>query len=225
MARIRTVKPDFFRHEALFDAERSAGLPLRLAFAGLWTAADREGRFRWKPRELKLDCLPYDEVDFAVVLNALAEHGFVCKYTVDGQEFGFIPGWHKHQHINQREAQSNLPPPSDASTCTHVTAHGEGKGREGEGKEKDAAPNGARPPDVQTPPDPEVDLYRRGKELLGPKAGGMIKNLVTAKGGSIAKARSAIEEASTKQDPREYIGAIIRAREGPDDLRARGDAW
>jgi hypothetical protein len=54
MARIRTVKPDLFRHEGLFDAERASGLPLRIAFAGLWTAADREGRFAWSPRTLKL---------------------------------------------------------------------------------------------------------------------------------------------------------------------------
>ena len=57
MARIRTIKPEFFRHEALFEAEHRAGLPLRLAFAGLWTAADREGRFKWRPRQLKLDVL------------------------------------------------------------------------------------------------------------------------------------------------------------------------
>ena len=58
MARIRTIKPEFFRHEALFEAEQATGLPLRVAYAGLFTAADREGRFKWSPRSLKLDCLP-----------------------------------------------------------------------------------------------------------------------------------------------------------------------
>ena len=48
MARIRTIKPEFFRHEALYEAEHETGLPLRVAYAGLWTAADREGRFQWK---------------------------------------------------------------------------------------------------------------------------------------------------------------------------------
>jgi hypothetical protein len=69
MARIRTIKPEFFRHADLYEAEKETGLPLRLAFAGLWTAADREGRFKWRPRELKLDCLPHDEVDFHACLT------------------------------------------------------------------------------------------------------------------------------------------------------------
>ena len=64
MARIRTVKPSLFRNEELFNSEKETGLPLRIAFAGLFTAADRDGRFAWKPKELKLDCLPHDDVDF-----------------------------------------------------------------------------------------------------------------------------------------------------------------
>lgn len=139
MARIRTIKPEFFRHEALFEAEKACKLPLRLSFAGLFTAADRQGRFRWQPRVLKLDVLPFDEVDFGKVLDALAEKGFIVKYEVDGEFFGHIPSWCKHQHINQREAESVIPAPDSegARTCTHVQTHGEGegkrKGREGEG--------------------------------------------------------------------------------------------
>jgi len=111
MARIRTVKPEFFRHEALFEAEQESGLPLRLAFAGLWSACDREGRFKWQPRALKLDCLPYDQIDFSAILDALSRHGFVEKYAADGKEFGFVPGWHNHQVINPREAKSKIPAP------------------------------------------------------------------------------------------------------------------
>lgn len=146
MARIRTVKPDFFRHEGLYNAEQSSGLPLRVAFSGLWTAADREGRFRWAPKQLKLDCLPYDEVDFSRVLDALATCGFIVKYTSDGKEYGFIPSWHQHQVINNREKASDLPAPNnvndltrearddDASATPLVQVQGEGKGREREGK-------------------------------------------------------------------------------------------
>lgn len=139
MARIRTIKPDFFRHEQLFESEKSCKLPLRLAFAGLFTAADRQGRFRWQPRVLKLDVLPFDDVDFGKVLDALAAHGFIVKYEMDGEFFGHIPSWCKHQHINQREAESVIPAPDSegASICAHVHAHGEGEGnRKGrEGKE------------------------------------------------------------------------------------------
>ena len=58
--RIRTVKPEFFQHEGLFDLEQFSGLPIRVAFAGLWTCCDREGRFKWRSRQLKTDILPYD---------------------------------------------------------------------------------------------------------------------------------------------------------------------
>ena len=64
MARIRTVKPDLFRHEALYELEIETGLPIRFSFAGLFTTCDRRGRFKWKPRQLKLDVLPYDNLDF-----------------------------------------------------------------------------------------------------------------------------------------------------------------
>jgi hypothetical protein len=141
MARIRTIKPEFFRHEALFEAEQQTGLPLRVAYAGLFTAADREGRFRWSPRNLKLDCLPYDEVDFAAVLDALLAAGFIVKYQIDGESFGAIPSWRAHQHINMKEKESEIPAPADEGMCRHrtrpVNARGEGKGREGEGNGKE----------------------------------------------------------------------------------------
>lgn len=76
------------------------------------------------------------------------------------------------------------------------------------------------------PPSDEAELYRRSKSVLGANSGGMVKKLITAKGGSIPLARSAIEQAATKADAREYIGAIIRGRgNSPEDLRARGEAW
>jgi hypothetical protein len=109
MARIRTIKPAFFRHERLFEAERESGLPLRVAFAGLWTACDKAGRFEWRPRSLKLDCLPYDEVDFERVLDALTTRGFVVKYAISGREYGCIPSWSEHQVPNNKEKESEIP--------------------------------------------------------------------------------------------------------------------
>lgn len=66
----------------------------------------------------------------------------------------------------------------------------------------------------QDKPNPEAELYRRGKEILGSSAGGFIKRLLQAKGGSIPQARAVVETASEKNDPREYIGGVIRARQG-----------
>ena len=59
----------------------------------------------------------------------------------------------------------------------------------------------------------ETDLFDRGKTILGENAGGLIKNLLKVKGGNIALARAAIETASSKQDPREYIAGCIQRAE------------
>lgn len=146
MARIRTIKPGFFKHGDLFDSEQETGLPLRLAFAGVWCLCDREGRFRWKPREMKLDVLPYDDVDFSRVLDALATRGFLVKYQCEGVMYGWVPTFTEHQVINNREAPSTIPafePEMAVIADAWLTraprvndaAVGEGKGREGKGRE------------------------------------------------------------------------------------------
>lgn len=153
MARIRTIKPEVCLHEGLYDLERESGLPVRFAWVGLWTQCDREGRFKWRPRSLKSQVLPHDDVDFSRVLDALATRGFVVQYACRGEVFGFIPSWKKHQVINNRECESSLPDPA-ASDCELMTSTraprvddacptemqscaGERKGKEGKGKGKE----------------------------------------------------------------------------------------
>lgn len=70
-------------------------------------------------------------------------------------------------------------------------------------------------------PDPEFELYRRGKEVLGKTAGGVIRQLLTAKDGKINLARAAIETAAGKQDPREYIFGVIRNHDPPQGEASR----
>ena len=53
--------------------------------------------------------------------------------------------------------------------------------------------------------------------MLGKNSGGFVTKLLTAKNGSIAQARSAIEQASEKHNPREYLAAIIRNKDPPRD--------
>ena len=138
--RIRTIKPEFYLHETLFELERETGLPIRLAFTGLWCVADREGRFKWEPRKIGIQILPYDQIDFSRVLDALWTRGFVRKYASGQSEFGVIPSFLRHQVINNRERASDLPEPLDikdfdASATREArdehTGKAEGKGREG----------------------------------------------------------------------------------------------
>lgn len=64
---------------------------------------------------------------------------------------------------------------------------------------------------------PDAELFRRGREVLGKNAGGLISQLLTAKQKNIALARAAIEQASTKDNPREYVNRIIRGPQKSDE--------
>lgn len=112
--RIRNVKPEVFMHELLWELEMATELPIIRCYIALWCMCDREGRFEWKPRVLKQHCAPYDDIDFADVLNALANTGFIIKYIMSGRLYGWTPRFREHQHINNREQESRLPAP-DAS--------------------------------------------------------------------------------------------------------------
>jgi hypothetical protein len=125
MGRIRTIKPELFRHEELYRLEMETRLPIRIAWAGLFTICDREGRFEWKPNIIKLDVLPFDELDFSHVLNALASRGFIVKYRSKDRPgeklYGSIPSFKLHQVINNKESASKLPDPNQDAEIIPVS--------------------------------------------------------------------------------------------------------
>ena len=81
-----------------------------LVFVGLLTVSDREGRFLWKPKTLKLDILPFIDYDMDETLQLLARAGLVRSYEIAGLKYGDIPTFLKHQVINHREPDSVIPP-------------------------------------------------------------------------------------------------------------------
>ncbi|MBA3622984.1 MAG: hypothetical protein H0W48_00640 [Methylibium sp.] len=112
--RIRTIKPDFFRHEIVAELEPMT----RLFFIGLWCIADVSGRIEDRPRRIKAEVLPYDDADVDALLAELAGKGFLVRYEVAGKRFIEIGGFRKHQRIIGREVDnvSQLPgPPTDAT--------------------------------------------------------------------------------------------------------------
>ncbi|MBS1723116.1 MAG: hypothetical protein JSS66_09215 [Armatimonadetes bacterium] len=105
MPRIRTVKPELFRHEGLQDLElANPGCHCMLVFVGLWGHCDAQGVFEFRPRQLKLDILPYLPFDMATALQHLVEAGFILVYASGGKEYGYIPGFLKHQRLSGKEA-------------------------------------------------------------------------------------------------------------------------
>ncbi len=149
MARIRTIKPEFYTDEDL--AERS--IWARFIFPALWQHCDCEGRMEDRPKYLKTQLLPYDDQDLNALLDELAEHGFIVRYQVDGKRYIFVPNFTEHQRLSGKEASGtsefppcpnasqNEPEPNGEALVKQQGSDGErqesqeGKGKEGKGKE------------------------------------------------------------------------------------------
>lgn len=149
MARIRTIKPEFFTSEDIVGLS-----PLsRLLYIAIWCEADKEGRLVWKPMTFKLRYFPGDNCDIQAMCQEIVDARLVVLY---GEGFAVIPSFKAHQHINPRESESNLPEPAAIPTRkarvatrqprdSDAQGGREGKGKEGNGKEH--ASNASRFPE------------------------------------------------------------------------------
>ena len=172
MARIRTIKPEFFHHKRLARCTPHA----RLLFAALMQLADREGRLRWIPMQVHGHAFPYESVDISALCRELETIGSVVRYEVGEDEYLVLPSFNIHQRIKGSEAASRLPSPDGAQPApTRATVapvvgtgrgigKGKGKGnREGECKSagarkwsmfdlrKHLGGRGMQPPNIQIP--------------------------------------------------------------------------
>lgn len=148
MARIRTIKPEFFTSSDIVSLSPLA----RLLYIALWCEADREGRFKWKPSDFKLRYVPADNVKIDRLCGELLERRLVVCY---GDGLAFIPSFSFHQNVNPRESASRYPEPDASLTrgdASNLDVHAQG-GREGKGKEgkADTSVSGSRLPDDWTP--------------------------------------------------------------------------
>lgn len=107
---------------------------------------------------------------------------------------------------NAKRWGSSSPPdsPSDPKAIPNAIAMGSQPITD---RKKDAEPDGSH--------SDEADLFKRGKSILGPNAGGLIVELLKSKNKSVPLARAAIEQAATKENAREYIGRVIHGPKTP----------
>lgn len=105
MARIRTIKPQFFTSEEVTALEPLA----RLLFIGLFTECDREGRVEDRPRTLKMRLLPADDCDVDVLLWSLVDARLIRRYEANGVQVIQVIGFSKHQRPHPKEQASLLP--------------------------------------------------------------------------------------------------------------------
>jgi hypothetical protein len=136
MARIRTIKPEFFTSDDIVSMTPLA----RLFYVSLWCEADRDGLLSWNVKTLKMRYLPADDVSIDEIAEELINNGLVRLYDVDGRTYAIIPKFTEHQVINNKERTSTIPVPAegnyiDATFTRESGVNAEGKGKEGKGKE------------------------------------------------------------------------------------------
>jgi hypothetical protein len=119
MARIRTIKPEFFSHELLGGKSAHA----RLLAIGLLTLADCEGRLRWVPMQIHAQVFPWEaSVKIETLLMELIDASYLVHYEVDGKRYVQITNFRKHQRLSGKEAgyESIIPAPPEKTANTNV---------------------------------------------------------------------------------------------------------
>jgi hypothetical protein len=93
MARIRSIHPGLFTDEAF----AGLSMPARVLLLGLWTEADDQGVFEWKPITIKMRIMPVDNVDVPALLSDLMRADVVKSFEQDGKTFGAVRNFCKYQ--------------------------------------------------------------------------------------------------------------------------------
>jgi hypothetical protein len=118
VARIRTIKPDFWTNEKILSVK-----PLtRLLFIGMWNFADDFGRMQFAPLGIKAKVFPNDEMSAADVrdmLNELCSADLLMIYSANDKEYIEITGW-DHQKIDKRQASKIPAPFADGSVIRGI---------------------------------------------------------------------------------------------------------
>jgi len=107
MARIRSVKPEFFKHLELNELEdKHPEFRIMLVYEGLWVQADKNGVFYYNSKVLKNEILPYVNFDITKSLDILEKNSFFVKYKSKNREYGYIPNFTKYQFPTKNEKNS-----------------------------------------------------------------------------------------------------------------------
>ena len=109
--RMRIIKPGFFTNDRLAELH-----PLtRILFIGLWCLADREGKLIERLKKVKVQVLPYDDIDIESALDDLEKAGFIIRYRFQNrsaEKYIKIINFESHQRPNVKESPSTIPEPS-----------------------------------------------------------------------------------------------------------------
>lgn len=112
MARIRTIKPQFYGSASMARVSIEA----RYLATGLISMADDEGRFLASITAISGHVFPHDDLPAPKVkkwLSELERDGFVVLYEDAGLRYGWLPGFRTNQRISKPQ-KSVIPAPRSA---------------------------------------------------------------------------------------------------------------
>lgn len=95
MARIRTIKPDFWRDEKICSLKNKMAAAL---FIGLWNISDDEGKFKLSAKSISLELPFFRTQDIKIYLRELAANGLIV-FSVCS-EWARVVNW-SHQKIDK----------------------------------------------------------------------------------------------------------------------------
>lgn len=197
MARIRTIKPEFWDDEKLASISRDA----RLLFIGIWNQADDYGVVKGHPSWLKNKIFPYDEIrpaDFQKWVSELEAIRAIIPFNHDLERYFFIRTFPDHQHVNRPSETRNPAPPDNILEQSQqiqgelltdqgglsegsVRAHGS-KVREGKGKVRDKESKSKYADAVFLTEEEHQELLKRHGPEITQKAIVILNNYIMSKG-------------------------------------------
>lgn len=107
MARIRTIKPEFWTSEQIVNCS----IPARLLFIGLWNFCDDAGIHPASSQRLKMEVFPGDSMtteEIDKLISELLTQKLLIKYKVEEKTYWQVTGWH-HQKIDKPNQKYPLP--------------------------------------------------------------------------------------------------------------------
>lgn len=135
MARIRSVKPEFWTDGDMLKLSRDA----RLFYIGLWNFVDDCGVIEGDPMTLKARVFPCDNIDVEQLITELESHRKILRYSNgDKKPWLLIKSFINHQVIDRPRKSNNPLPTEDQMKSIGINVNQlksvqEGKGKEGKG--------------------------------------------------------------------------------------------
>ena len=175
MARIRSIKPEFWTDEKVVSLSPLA----RLLFIGMWNFVDDWGRGEFSPLRMKMQILPADDADSSGLIGEIRRENLISLYAVDGKEYFEVCGFTKHQKVDKRQ-KSKLPSPPNSPELPRIPSldqggdQGKEKEERAEAKASDAVASPAR---FEVVKDARKELFDEALPLLASYTGKPVQSL------------------------------------------------